>query len=233
MSILSPAVRDGFRAFTVQFENDVPTMYQDILGLVTVGDGNLIDPMREALRLTWYKPDGTVASVAEVIADWHRVKSMTKAMVWRRYQSPACLHLSEDGIAALVLARLDANAEILAHTFPEFAMFHEAAQTAILSMAWAMGAGFTAKWPHFSAAVRAQNWTACAANDEIHSAVDAARGIPANPGVIPRNKADRALFLIASGMSEEQARDAAGLPASFVLPSFAGPETPAEDATTG
>src|SRR6202042_670124 len=82
------------------------------------------------------------------------------------------------------------DAQFLARTFPDFASFPAPAQTAILPMSWAMGSGFPARWPLFSAAVRAQDWAACAANCAISSV--------GNAGVIPRNNADRALFLQAA-----------------------------------
>ena len=53
-------------------------------------------------------------------------------------------------------------------------------------MAWALGAGFAAQWPNFSAAVRARDWASASA----HCRMDET----GNPGVKPRNDADQQLF---------------------------------------
>lgn len=190
MSPILPEVAAAFRDFTAQFEGVVPYMYQDVKGLVTTGIGNLIDPMRTALSLPWLHADGTPAKQAEIAAEWGRVKAMPKALVYTRYHSPTGLHLTDDAVNELVAKRLEADAAILVNLYPDFANYPAPAQTAILSMAWAMGAGFPKSWPRFSARVRACDWKACAANCAINATE--------NAGVIPRNKANSALFLQAS-----------------------------------
>ena len=45
------SVKQGFRAFTLPLEGEIAWMYLDTLGLVTVGLGNLIDPVELALEL--------------------------------------------------------------------------------------------------------------------------------------------------------------------------------------
>jgi GH24 family phage-related lysozyme (muramidase) len=185
-----PEVRAGFPAFTARFEGRIAWMYCDIKGLVTTGVGNLIDPIGLAIGLPWLRPDGSRASEDEIRAEWARVKAMGGGLVASRYRSDTGLHLDDDAIDALVLSHLDGDAQVLAVTFPDFPTFPGQAQTAILSMSWAMGAGFPARWPLFSAAVRARDWARCAATCAIN-----AKG---NPGVAPRNDADRQLFLQAA-----------------------------------
>ncbi len=196
-SPMLPSVRAGFPAFTSKFEGRVPFMYLDIKGFVTCAVGNLIDPMALALPLPWLLPDDTAASQDQIAAEWERVKAMPAGLVASRYSSPSGLHLDDAGIDALVFAHLDADAQVLARTFPDFPTFPAAAQQAILSMSWAMGSGFPARWPLFSASVRAQDWRACAENCSI-SAVG-------NPGVVPRNDANKALFLQAAGDADSGA----------------------------
>lgn len=190
MSPLLPDVRAGFFEFTRQFEGDVPYMYLDVLGFVTTGVGNLVDPMFATLSLPWRRVSGELADANEVRAEWYRVKSMPKALVFTHYHSATGLHLDDAAIAALVGSKVEAFATELTRHFAAFAAFPAEAQTAILSMAWAMGAGFPLTWPRFSASVRARDWRACAANCAIRS--------EGNAGVIPRNRANAALFLAAA-----------------------------------
>lgn len=191
MSDILPEVAAGFRDFTARFEGVVPYMYQDVKGLVTCGIGNLIDPMPAALPLPWLRPDGSRATRSEIVAEWRRVKAMPRALVYTRYHAPSGLHLDDDAIDGLVSTRLEADAAILVRYYPYFATFPAPAQTAILSMAWAMGAGFPKTWPRFSESVRAMDWLACAGTCAINS--------HGNVGVIPRNSANAALFREAAG----------------------------------
>jgi GH24 family phage-related lysozyme (muramidase) len=45
------SVQSAFRSFTEQFEGCVSFMYLDVKGLVTVGIGNLVDPVGVAQAL--------------------------------------------------------------------------------------------------------------------------------------------------------------------------------------
>jgi GH24 family phage-related lysozyme (muramidase) len=188
--LILDAVRSTWGTWSQGFEGRTPTMYQDVKGYITAGVGNLMDPITLALPLQWLKPDGSVASHDEIVAEWNRVKAMKPGLFWKDYQSPDALYLSDTTIDALVLRQLDANAVVLQRYFPDFASFPAGAQRAILSIAWAVGAGFPPKWPNFTNAVLAKDWTAAADNSSINSV--------GNPGVIPRNAADKAALLEAA-----------------------------------
>ena len=45
------AVRTSFRAFNAKYEGTVNFMYVDVKNLVTIGVGNLIDPISLAVNL--------------------------------------------------------------------------------------------------------------------------------------------------------------------------------------
>lgn len=188
MSPLHPEVIAGFRAFSVRFEGCVAWMYLDVRGLVTTGIGCLVDPLELALELPWYRPDWRWSTRDEIEAEWRRVKAMPPGLRATRYAGP--LRLSDEAIDQLVARRLEGNAARLLGYFPELADWPAPAQTALCSMAWAMGANFVASWPRFAAAARAQDWRACA--DECAIRADG------NPGVVPRNEANRDLFLAAA-----------------------------------
>lgn len=191
VSLVDPRVRAGWLAFNAPFEGRIDTLYQDTKGLVTTSVGILCDSVQACQAMTWTRRDGSTASPVEVAAEFHRVKALPPALVWTRYQSPVGLHLGPDELERVVLERLDADAVELARTFPAFASYPPPAQQALLSMAWAMGAGFPRTWPHLAASVRAEDWAACAANCEINAV--------GNPGVIPRSRAQQQLFLAAAG----------------------------------
>lgn len=196
MTLIHPDVVADWIAFNAPLEGRVSHAYLDVRGLVTVGVGNLIDPFSLALSLPWQHPDGTPATADEVALDWRRVKSLPHYWTAWRYAGSRPLVLSDEAIDALVMRQLHANARILAAFFPDFATFPPPAQQALLSLAWACGAGSerpgvtSPEWPRLQAAVRRRAWLEAADQCAIRST--------RNAGVVPRNRANRALLLQAA-----------------------------------
>lgn len=195
-TLIHPDVIAGFRDFSARFEGVIDHLYLDVEGLPTTGIGFLVSSVEASLLLPWVTAEGDIASDDAIRADYERVKAMPKAMLAHRYANAGALRLTNEAVDALLLERLEANAEILAAFFPGFADFPAPAQWALLSMAWACGAGnvkpgvTSAEWPRLQAAVRARDWLAAAEECAITTA--------GNAGIAPRNTSDRALFLEAA-----------------------------------
>jgi GH24 family phage-related lysozyme (muramidase) len=196
------SVREAFVEFSTQFEGRVRYMYVDMKDLVTIGIGNLIDPIALALPLPFvFKSDQfTVASQDDITADWNAVKS-NPSLAQRGFR--ACdgvtkLMLTDDSIDTLVLSKLDSFATTLEQTneFSSLDSWPADAQLGILSMAWAMGPAFGAGWPAFRTACANQDWTTAAANCRMNDAD--------NPGLTPRNVANWVLFLNAAQTVAQQ-----------------------------
>jgi hypothetical protein len=183
------SVREQFIPFTNRFEGTVPWMYLDVKGLVTVGIGNLIDPVAAALALPFvHKEAGVPASRDDIAREWTNIKSNpTLAQKGHRAcEAITDLRLQPDSITELVLAKLDANEQILLQSFPDYESWPADAQLGTLSMAWALGPAFPNTWKNFRAAAQAADFTTCVTQCRIQEA--------GNPGVIGRNAADRGLF---------------------------------------
>jgi GH24 family phage-related lysozyme (muramidase) len=183
-------VRDAFFDFNEPLEGVVSWMYLDIKGFVTVGVGNLL-PNPESAAVLPFFPDGSPdapASDAEKRQGWHDVNARQDlARVGHRAFPSVCnLRLSNGDIRALVDTKLLSNERTLLGTFPQFPNWPADAQLGLMSMAWALGAGFPATWPRFTAACRALDFASAAAECRMQEA--------GNPGVIPRNNANEALF---------------------------------------
>ena len=118
---------------------------------------------------------------------------MPKAKVASHYKSSEGLHLSAEGIASLVASHLAKDAIYIAKKLPDFADYPAPVQQALLSIAWAVGAGFVDSWPNFITAIKARDWAAAAENCTIKTA--------GNPGVAPRNVANAELLRSAVGAS--------------------------------
>lgn len=194
---MQPAVRSQFRAFNEPLEGVVPFMYQDIKGLITIGVGNLIDPVELALELPFQwkqRPDlpkaGNRATQAEIRAEWKRIKADTTLAKrgFRACEPLTNLELSTEAIDALIAKRLEDNeAKLKKQTsFQNFESWPADAQLGLLSMAWAMGPNAFTTWKKFT--------SACAAQDFDTASAECKMKEEGNPGVIPRNKADSTLF---------------------------------------
>lgn len=189
------SVRESFKAFSVPMEGSVPHMYQDHLGKVTVGVGNLIDSAGAAwgtrlLGAPFYQDRGSgpEATEQQVKAEWAAVKN-SSGVAGRHVLSreTTTLRLSEQGITNLLHGTLERFESTLRATaeFSDLESWPADAQLALLSMAWAMGPAFAqeGRWPLFRASCAQRDWLAAASNSVI-----------ANSWLAKRNAVDRGLF---------------------------------------
>ena len=193
-----PSVQSQFHSFNEPFEGSIPYMYLDILGLVTVGVGNLIDPVELATALPFRfknKPGiagvaGAPASQDQITAEWQKLKTnQSLAKAGHKACEPITdLELSDDAIESLIAQRLGQNEAFLKKrpAFSAFDAWPADAQMALLSMAWAMGPGAFQGFPNFSAACQRGDFKTAAAECRMSEA--------GNPGVVPRNRANALLF---------------------------------------
>jgi hypothetical protein len=172
-------------------------MYLDVKGLVTVGVGNLIDPVEVAQPLPFCfknKPGisapGSSATADQIAEEWQTLKS-DPSLGTKGYT--ACepitqLQLSDDAIDSLIVERLTQNESFLKRQpwFQNFETWPADAQLGLLSMAWAMGPAGPGNFPQFRAACQKLDFSTAAAQCKMNEA--------GNPGLIPRNQANFTLF---------------------------------------
>lgn len=186
-----PQVQSSFASFSTKFEGRVPYMYLDILGLVTIGVGNLIDPLEAAQALPFrFKTTGSPATPDQIAQEWRALKNNT-SLATKGYQACAALtqlDLADDAIDSLILARLTQNEGFLKRQqwFQNFDTWPADAQLGLLSMAWAMGPGGPGGFPQFRAACQRLDFATAAAQCRMNEA--------GNPGLVPRNQANFTLF---------------------------------------
>src|SRR5215471_6161625 len=194
-----PSVQATWRSLTTDIEGEVPYMYLDTKGLVTIGIGNLIDPVSLAERLPFqFKTNnrlgvaaGTPATQAQIAAEWDHIKNNPNRIRLMTLGHLLCapetnLELSPAGLTAVFGDKTASNEAILARTFPEYITWPADAQLGLMSMAWALGPGFPATWPKFKAACLAQDFDVAAAQCVI----------PGTGGIAKRNRLNVALFEI-------------------------------------
>jgi GH24 family phage-related lysozyme (muramidase) len=207
------SVLKSWAKYTEPFEGRVYCMYQDILGLITTGCGNLIDgskskmpaPWAPALALPWKHADGTPATGDEIRAAWLALKAQPKLAKrhWKYAAALNDLRLSDEDIDALVAVVLKRNEIQLKKAFPDWDNWPADAQLGALSMAWACGSGFPRIFKRFTASANAGRWEAAAVEckiSEVSTRPDGTK-VP-NPGTIPRNRANALCFRNAATVVE-------------------------------
>lgn len=194
---MKQSVRAAFFGFTTPLEGAVPFMYLDVLGLVTTAIGVLCDTKAEVRAMPWLRADGKPASVAEIDADWDRVKARQdlKRRGGMIYKDIAQLRLSPAGLEQVVLRKLAGMEKELIKRFGDaWERFPADAQLGVLSMSWACGPWF--KFAALERSLRAFDFAGAAMNCHINTnGPDGIAGtLDDNRGVIPRNVANKALF---------------------------------------
>jgi hypothetical protein len=193
-------VRRAFVPLTASFEGSYITwLFQDIKGLVSTGFGLLLDPVGLALGLPWRRQDGSLASREDVVADWARVKNLPNGARLGHLgaKGVAQLRLDKDGLYAAFQGKMYQMEMTLRAGFPEWDEWPADAQLGTMSLAWAVGPAFylpTAGRNHFpklTAALRARDFRTAADECFLNEEKE-------NPGIIPRNRANKVLFLNAS-----------------------------------
>lgn len=206
-------VADIFPTWSGDFEGVVPWMYVDVLNLVTVAIGNLVDPVELALDLPFLTAAGIPATRAEIRAAWQAVKNTPVIDVpavdargkrlldaegrpafkkmhsgahygHRSVEGLTSLRLTAEGVATVVGRKMRQNDAALIKRFPDFEEWPGVAQLATHSMSWACGAGF--KFPKLEAALLERDFETAA--KECHMREDG------NPGLVPRNIANKILY---------------------------------------
>lgn len=180
-----------FTQYTSDLEGTFSSPYSDVKRLITVGRGHLIDPVERCLALEWWIGDRRASDV-EVRNDWHMLKDQALGMSDSKLQGWAAdeqapltsIRLRPEYIDALTIRQLRANyAYIEAHLMPRIGEFSADALLGVMSLAWAVGAGFDQTKPprtEFVAACNAANWITAGAHARLREA--------GNKGVIARNK---------------------------------------------
>lgn len=181
--------REQYHAFSTPLEGRVPSMYVDGKGLITCGVGNLIDPFTLAQSLPWTLDTGAPAGAEQVQLDWRKLKDGAahySKLHWKFAQADTKCRLTDAAIDALVDRQIQGNEEILRKRFSGWDQFPADAQLAIMSIAWAVGAGFYRIFTNLAKAIDSEDWEACVLTCKIKE--------EGNPGVVPRNAKNRFCF---------------------------------------
>ncbi len=183
---MKTAVRDYFITFNRPFEGIVNHMYQDVKGLVTVGLGNLIEPIQLGWDYPWKRKDGTLASQSEYIAEWNIING-TESLAkdgWTAATRLCKLHLTDEDVAKLVYQRMDSNEAELKRRVKNYDSLCADAQLFLHSWAWAVGPA--ASYPRMLKLINANEFAKATQECDINPKVGT---------IILRNAANQQLLM--------------------------------------
>jgi GH24 family phage-related lysozyme (muramidase) len=180
------SVVEIFPKFTAPLEGCVLWPYQDVLGLVTIGYGCLIEPEALAAAVQGWVGSPSLAAIA---TEWNKVNALPKALHFNRYKDSCSLRLTQDGVDVLLQQRVQLFEGTLRHYFPAWDSFPADAQLAIMAMAWACGAGFPKTFTNFAGFVLKRDWANAARCAKISEQGNPGRSPAESPGsALPRER---------------------------------------------
>lgn len=195
-----PVVRNRVISFNSKLEGYIHHMYNDVKGFVTVGVGNLLASANAAAGLNFtHGLNGSPAGPGEKSVAWTLVSQAPRGLPVSLngadiYGALSDLRLNDADIDQLVLSKATALDAMNPIDFPVVsASFPADAQLGLISMRWP-GAWNT--FSKFKTHVMAGRWFGAARECYFNEA--------GNPGLKPRNVANRWLFSLAGrvkGMS--------------------------------
>jgi len=179
-----PSAANAFFRANAPIEGIVHEPYLDGRGLVTYGMGILADdgtgnPPASFLAEPWHHVDGSPATNAEIAAGWHAVKARQDLKGAgggsQAFADLTDLRLDDAAIAEATALWLQTRDPEVARYFPGYPTLYADAQLAIECMAYAMGPGFPAGYPKFTAAINAGDFVTASLESAI-STVNQTRG---------------------------------------------------------
>lgn len=203
------AGRAAWIAFNRDLEGRFRWPYLDVVGLITTGVGQLCDDWATFRSLPWtHKVHGGPATGAEMREEHAHMranfcgKKGAGACIWEAVGKGLCyahagawglgattfLRLSNADIDAHIMRTLDLKIEQMHQDYSDWDAWPADAQAATMSLCWAMGTEFVARYgfTNFDRAVKRQDWAAAALSCGMSTA--------GNPGVSERNKRNALCF---------------------------------------
>lgn len=169
-------------SFTAPFEGIIPHIYLDSEGLPTCGVGFLIATEAACAKLPW------LPSRQAALADYQQVKSQPKGFAAGHYRAFCKAHLSEDVMRPIFNDKVVAFRKELQRTGWQLERLPDAAQIAVVDLAYNMGVARLNKgFVNFRAAINARDW--------VRAAAECRRRKPVSD---ERNEATRKLLLSAA-----------------------------------
>jgi len=193
---MQEGVRQNFLSWTRTFEGWTDYFYLDSKGYVTIGAGNLAEPLH-LVDLLHFRIGPREATPNEISSQWLRVKVEQghKGIGGGHafWKSLTTVRATEESIVDLCVAKLSSAEAVCLRHFPGWNGWPWQAQLGCLSMVWAMGDRFS-QFTKFTLACNRGDWATASRECEMSE--------EENAPLHPRNVANMNLFLEAAAAVE-------------------------------
>ena len=131
---------------------------------MTCGVGFELSDLAAAIKLPFRSQiNGNLACLADIGDCFRRVSAMSHSKLPGYYKDVHSVILNDADIASILLATVQLLDEKLQQDYPEYEFYPDAVKLALLDMEYNLGDAELRKgYPHFDAAVNAQNWSLAA-----------------------------------------------------------------------
>jgi GH24 family phage-related lysozyme (muramidase) len=192
------SVKNALPDFLAQYEGKVNFMYLDVKGLVTIGIGNLIDPVGQALKYEYSTKGGSTVGSADVISEWNTVKARRDLI---QKGAPAFdgitrLQLSNNGVSKMVKDHAGAIENYITTNgtakqfYGNWDNWPADAQLGFMGVAWGGIPLPQFGWHKFPKACQDADWDTAAIESKITSAIASGR-----------NEAHKLMFMNAAAVA--------------------------------
>ena len=152
--------RQTLRDKLTEYEGNIPHMYLDAKGYVTVGVGHLLSTVAAAQKLPFmdYKTKKK-ATAEEIMADFEAVFKLPKAMLATFYKPHTKLVLTQSEINALTESHIDNFHRELKRMYLAFDQLPKGVRLALFDMIFSLGmTRLRTKFPELNKAIKSKEW---------------------------------------------------------------------------
>lgn len=137
--MLDPVEKLELRNKKIAYEGNVPHMYLDTEGQVTIGIGHMMPSAAAAQKVNFLRADGIKASAEEIKNEFDKVKSMRKSQSADKYEPFTKLHITEQEIYRLTDNHLINFHKELKNLYLGFDSFPKNVRFALFDMIYNLG----------------------------------------------------------------------------------------------
>lgn len=189
----TPTEKQTLRAKLEKYEGNVPHMYLDSKGFVTVGVGHLISSVAAAQKLAFKTEKNLPASAADIKLDYEAVKKQPANRVASFYKKHTKLILPSVEIDKLTNKHIESFESELKRIYIGFDTFPSEVKLALFDLIFNLGmTNLNNRWPTFNAAIKAKDWQKAADNSNRAAPISAERNKYVKDLLEKAAKADKA-----------------------------------------
>jgi GH24 family phage-related lysozyme (muramidase) len=142
-----------------KWEGNIPHMYVDTKGYVTVGVGFMIPSAGAAKGYGFVKrADGKKASDKEKEDEWKKIKKMAKGKKAAAYKSSTTLDLPDGDIKTLLMEKIKKFESGIKGIYPDYDKYPDELKLALLDIAFNTGVGGLKAFKNMMKAIDEKRW---------------------------------------------------------------------------